>query len=79
MIDIKAHVPNLAKWVKGEFESMAEFGFPNEQLRHDMLETIKMAGGEVKMSEGNVDFYLLSDSTKLKLTSSSIIECEVIE
>lgn len=79
MIDIKAHVPNLAKWVKCEFESMVEFGFPNEQLRHDTLETIKMAGGEVKMSEGNVDFYLLSDSTKLKLTSSSIIECEVIE
>lgn len=79
MIDIKVHAPNLAQWVKGEFESMVEFGFPNEQLYHDMLETIKIAGGEVKMSEGNTDFYLFSDGTKLKLTSSSVIECEVIE
>lgn len=79
MIDIIEHTPNLAKWVKDEFESMAEFGFPNEQLFHDTLETIKMAGGEVKMSEGNVDFYLLSDGTKLKLTSSSVIKCEVVE
>ena len=79
MIGIKANMPNLAKWVKGEFESMAEFGFPNEQLYHDTLDTIKMADGEVKMSEGNVDFYLFSDGTKLKLTSSSTIECEVIE
>lgn len=79
MIDIKAYVPNLAKWVKGEFESMAEFGFPNEQLYHDTLEIIKMADGEVKMSEGSTDFYLFSDGTKLKLTSSSVIECEVIE
>lgn len=79
MIDIKVHTPNLARWVKGEFESMAEFDFPNEQLYHDTLETIKMASGEVKMSEGNADFYLFSDGTKLKLTSSSTIECEVIE
>lgn len=79
MIDIKAHAPHLAKWVKGEFESMVEFGFPNEQLYHDTLEEIRMTGGEVKMSEGNVDFYLFSDGTKLKLTSSSVIECEVIE
>lgn len=79
MIDIKLHVSNLAKWVKGEFESMVEFGFPNEQLYHDTLETIKMVDGKVKMSEGNVDFYLFSDGTKLKLTSSSVIECEVIE
>lgn len=79
MIDIKVHAPNLAKWVKGEFESMAKSGFPNEQLYHDTLETIKMTGGEVKMSEGNTDFYLFSDGTKLKLTSSSAIECEIIE
>nr|DAY12519.1 MAG TPA: hypothetical protein [Caudoviricetes sp.] len=75
MIDIKERVPNLAKWVKGEFESMVDFDFPNEQLYRDTLETIKMAGGEVKMSEGNTDFYLFSDGTKLKLTSSSVIEC----
>lgn len=79
MIVIKKHAPNLAKWVKGEFESMAEFGFPNEQLYHDTLETIKIVGGKVKMSEGNVDFYLFPDGAKLKLASSSIIECEVIE
>lgn len=79
MIDIKEHTPNLAKWVRGEFESMVEFGFPKEQLHHDTLEIIKMAGGEVKMSEGNTDFYLFSDGTKLKLTSSSVIECEVVE
>lgn len=79
MIDIKVHVPHLARWVKSEFEGMVEFGFPNKQLYHDTLETIKMAGGKVKMSERNTDFYLFTDGTKLKLTSSSAIDCEVIE
>lgn len=79
LIDIKVHAPNLARWVKGEFDSMVEFGFPDDQLYHDAVDTVKMAGGKVKLSDGDTDFYLFSDGTKLKITSSPSITCEVIK
>ncbi len=79
LIDIKVHAPHLAQWVKGEFDSMVEFGFPDDQLYHDAIDTVKMAGGKVKLSDGDTDFYLFSDGTKLKITSSPPITCEVIE
>lgn len=78
LIDIKVHAPHLAKWVKSEFDSMVEFGFPDDQLYHDAVDTVKMAGGKVKLSDGDTDFYLFSDGTKLKITSTPI-KCEVIE
>lgn len=78
LIDIKVHAPNLARWVKGEFDSMVEFGFPDYQLYSDTIETIKMIGGDLKLSDGDTDFYLFSDGTKLKITSLPI-KCEVIE
>ena len=78
LMDIKVHTPHLAKWVKSEFDSMVEFGFPDDQLYNDAIETIKMIGGKVKLSDGDTDFYLFSDGTKLKITSSPI-KCEVIE
>lgn len=79
LIDIKVHAPHLAQWVKGEFDSMVEFGFPDYQLYSDTIETIKMIGGDLKLSDGDTDFYLFSDGTKLKITSSPSIKCEVIE
>lgn len=79
LIDIKVHEPHLAQWVKGEFDSMVEFGFPDYQLYSDTIETIKMIGGDLKLSDGDTDFYLFSDGTKLKITSSPSIKCEVIE
>jgi len=79
LIDIKVHEPHLAQWVKSEFDSMVEFGFPDYQLYSDTIETIKMIGGKVKLSDGDTDFYLFSDGTKLKSTSSPSIKCEVIK
>lgn len=78
LIDIKVHAPHLAQWVKSEFDSMVEFGFPDDQLYNDTIETVKMIGGDLKLSDGDTDFYLFSDGTKLKITSSPI-KCEVIE
>lgn len=78
LIDIKVHTPHLAKWVKSEFDSMVEFGFPDDQLYNDTIEIVKMIGGDLKLSDGDADFYLFSDGTKLKITSSPI-KCEVIE
>lgn len=79
LIDIKVHAPNLARWAKGEFDSMVEFGFPDDQLYHDTVDTVKMAGGKLKMSAGDTDFYLFSDGTKLKITSSPSVLCEVVQ
>ena len=79
LMDIKVHTPHLAKWVKSEFDSMVEFGFPDDQLYNDAIETIKMIGGDLKLSDGDTDFYLFSDGTKLKITSTPEIKCEVIE
>lgn len=79
LMDIKVHTPHLAKWVKSEFDSMVEFGFPDDQLYHDAVDTVKMAGGKVKLSDGDTDLYLFSDGTKLKITSTPEIKCEVIE
>ena len=79
LMDIKVHTPHLAKWVKSEFDSMVEFGFPDYQLYNDTIETVKMIGGDLKLSDGDTDFYLFSDGTKLKITSSPVIKCEVIE
>lgn len=79
LIDIKVHAPHLAQWVKSEFDSMVEFGFPNDQLYSDTIETIKIIGGDLKLSDGDTDFYLFSDGTKLKITSSPVIKCDVIE
>lgn len=79
MLDLSKHINKKAQWVKGEFDSMVEFGFPDDQLYHDAVDTVKMAGGKVKLSDGDTDFYLFSDGTKLKITSSPSITCEVIK
>lgn len=79
LIDIKVHAPHFAQWVKSEFDSMVEFGFPDDQLYNDTVETVKMIGGELKLSDDDTDFYLFSDGTKLKITSTPEIKCEVIE
>ena len=79
MLDLSEHINNKARWVKGEFDSMVEFGFPDDQLYNDTIETVKMIGGDLKLSDGDTDFYLFSDGTKLKITSSPSIKCEVIK
>ena len=79
MLDMSKHINNKARWVKGEFDSMVEFGFPDDQLYNDTIETVKMIGGDLKLSDGDTDFYLFSDGTKLKITSSPSIKCEVIK
>nr|DAQ42875.1 MAG TPA: hypothetical protein [Caudoviricetes sp.]DAY17973.1 MAG TPA: hypothetical protein [Caudoviricetes sp.] len=79
MLDMSKHINNKAQWVKGEFDDMVEAGFPASQLYRDTVETISFVGGKLGAATGKVMFYYFPDGTKLKITSSPSISCEVIE
>ena len=79
MLDLSKHIKNKAQWVKGEFDDMVEAGFPASQLYRDTIETIGFVGGKLGAATGKVMFYYFPDGTKLKITSSPSISCEVIE
>ena len=79
MLDMSKHINNKAQWVKGEFDDMVEAGFPASQLYRDTVETISFVGGKLGAATGKVMFYFFPDGTKLKITSSPSISCEVIE
>jgi hypothetical protein len=79
MLDMSKHIKNKAQWVKGEFDDMVEAGFPASQLYRDTIETIGFVGGKLGAATGKVMFYYFPDGTKLKITSSPSITCEVIK
>nr|DAU51222.1 MAG TPA: hypothetical protein [Caudoviricetes sp.] len=79
MLDMSKHIKNKAQWVKGEFDDMVEAGFPASQLFRDTIETISFVGGKLGAATEKAMFYYFSDGTKLKITSSPSISCEVIE
>lgn len=79
MLDMSKHIKNKAQWVKSEFYDMVEAGFPASQLYRDTVETISFVGGKLGAATGKVMFYYFPDGTKLKITSSPSISCEVIE
>ena len=79
MFILNKHIKNKAQWVKGEFDDMAEAGFPASQLFRDTIETISFVGGKLGAATEKAMFYYFSDGTKLKITSSPSIKCEVIE
>ena len=79
MLDMSKHIKNKARWVKGEFDDKVEAGFPASQLFRDAIETISFVGGKLGAATGKVMFYYFPDGTKLKITSSPSIKCEVIE
>ena len=79
MLDMSKHIKNKAQWVKGEFDDMVEAGFPASQLYRDTVETISFVGGKLGAATGKVMFYYFPDGTKLKITASPSITCEVIE
>ena len=79
MLDMSKHIKNKAQWVKSEFDDMVEAGFPASQLYRDTIETISFVGGKLGAVTGKVMFYYFPDGTKLKITSSPSISCEVIE
>lgn len=79
MLDMSKHINNKAQWVKGEFDDKAKAGFPASQLYRDTIETISFVGGKLGAATGKVMFYYFPDGTKLKITSSPSISCEVIE
>lgn len=79
MLDMSKHINNKARWVKGEFDDKAKDGFPASQLFRDTIETIRFVGGKLGAATGKVMFYYFPDGTKLKITSSPSIKCEVIE
>jgi hypothetical protein len=79
MLDLSKHINNKAQWVKGEFDDKAKAGFPASQLYRDTIETIAFIGGKLGAATGKVMFYYFPDGTKLKITSSPSIKCEVIE
>lgn len=79
MLDMSKHINNKAQWVKGEFDDKAKAGFPASQLYRDTIETISFVGGKLGAATGRVMFYYFPDGTKLKITSSPSISCEVIE
>lgn len=79
MLDMSKHIKNKARWVKGEFDDKVEAGFPASQLYRDTIETISFVGGKLGSATGKVMFYYFPDGTKLKITSSPSISCEVIE
>ena len=79
MLDMSKHIKNKAQWVKGEFDDKVEAGFPASQLYRDVIETISFVGGKLGAATGKVMFYYFPDGTKLKITSSPSIKCEVIE
>ena len=73
------HIKNKAQWVKGEFDDMVEAGFPASQLYGDTIKTIGFVGGKLGAATEKAMFYYFSDGTKLKITSSPSITCEVIK
>lgn len=79
MFDMNKHINNKAQWVKREFDDKVEAGFPASQLYRDTIETISFVGGKLGAATGKVMFYYFPDGTKLKITSSPSISCEVIE
>ena len=79
MPTMNKHIKNKAQWVKGEFDDMVEAGFPASQLYRDTIETIGFIGGKLGAATEKAMFYYFSDGTKLKITSSPSIKCEVIE
>jgi len=79
MLDLSKHINNKAQWVKGEFDDKAKAGFPASQLYRDTIETIAFIGGKLGAATGKVMFYYFPDGTKLKITSSPSIKCEVIK
>lgn len=79
MLDMSKHIKNKAQWVKGEFDDMVEAGFPASQLYRDTIETISFVGGKLGAATGKVMFYYFPDGTKLKITASPSITCEVIK
>lgn len=79
MLDMSKHINNKAQWVKSEFDDKVEAGFPASQLYRDTIETIAFIGGKLGAATGKVMFYYFPDGTKLKITSSPSIKCEVIE
>lgn len=79
MLDMSKHINNKAQWVKGEFDDKVEAGFSASQLYRDTIETISFVGGRLGLATEKVMFYYFSDGTKLKITSSPSISCEVIE
>lgn len=76
---LNKHIKNKAQWVKGEFNDMVEAGFPASQLYRDTIETISFIGGKLGAATEKAMFYYFSDGTKLKITSSPSIKCEVIK
>ena len=79
MLDLSEHINNKARWVKGEFDDKVEAGFSASQLYRDTIETIGFVGGKLGAATGKVMFYYFPDGTKLKITSSPSITCEVIK
>lgn len=76
---LNKHIKNKAKWVKGEFDDKVEAGFSASQLYRDTIETIGFVGGKLGAATEKAMFYYFGDGTKLKITSSLSIKCEVIE
>ena len=72
-------IRNKAEWVKSEFDNMVDAGFPASQLYRDTIETIGFVGGKLGAATEKAMFYYFPDDTKLKITSSPSIKCEVIE
>lgn len=79
MLDMSKHIKNKAQWVKGEFDEMVKAGFPASQLYRDTIETISFVGGKLGAATDKAMFYYFPDGTKLKITSSPSITCEVIK
>jgi hypothetical protein len=79
MLYLGKHINNKARWVKGEFDDKVEADFSASQLYRDTIETIAFIGGKLGAATGKVMFYYFPDGTKLKITSSPSISCEVIE
>lgn len=79
MLDMGKHIKNKAQWVKGEFDDKVKAGFSASQLYRDTIETIAFIGGKLGAATDKAMFYYFSDGTKLKITSSPSIKCEVIE
>lgn len=76
---LNKHIKNKAQWVKGEFDDKVEAGFPASQLYRDTIETISFIGGKLGLATEKAMFYYFPDGTKLKITSSPSITCEVIK
>lgn len=79
MLDMGKHINNKAQWVKGGFDDMVEAGFPASQLYGDTIKTISFVGGKLGLATGKTMFFHFPDGTKLKITSTPPITCEVIK